>query len=114
MQILITKYFSQQAKNLKRKFPHLKEDLIKTLKLFVPENEIHIGKSIFKIRIKSQDLNKGKAGGLRSYVYLYRQKSLIIPTCIYFKSEQEGITEKILDFHFKKTLAEICEANFLA
>ncbi len=107
MQILITKYFSQQAKNLKRKFPHLKEDLIKNLKSFIPENEIHIKKSIFKIRIKSQDLNKGKSGGLRSYIYLYRQKSLIIPICIYFKSEQESITEKALDFHFKKTLEEI-------
>lgn len=107
MQILITEYFSRQARRLKTKFPHLKEDLIKNLKSFVPENEIHIGKSIFKIRIKSQDLNKGKSGGLRSYIYLYRQKNIIIPTCIYFKSEQESMTEKALDFHFKKTLEEI-------
>ncbi len=107
MQILITRYFLQQAKKLKRKFPHLKEDLIRNLKFFVPENEIHIGKSIFKIRIKSQDLNKGKSGGLRSYIYLYRQKSLIVPICIYFKSEQESMTERALDFHFKKTLEEI-------
>ncbi|OGJ41940.1 hypothetical protein A3B60_04240 [Candidatus Peregrinibacteria bacterium RIFCSPLOWO2_01_FULL_39_12] len=107
MQILITRYFLQQAKKLKRKFPHLKEDLIKNLESFVPGNEIHIKKSIFKIRIKSQDLNKGKSGGLRSYVYLYQQKNLIIPICIYFKSEQESITEKVLDFHSKKTLEEI-------
>lgn len=107
MQILITKYFLQHAKKLKRKFPHLKEDLIKNLKFFVPENEIHIGKSIFKIRIKSRDLNKGKSGGLRGYIYLYRQKKLIVPICIYFKSEQEDISEKALDFHFRKILEEI-------
>ena len=107
MQILITRYFIQQAKKLKRKFPRLREDIIKNLKSFVPENEIHIGKSIFKIRIKSRDLNKGKSGGLRSYIYLYGRKKLVIPICIYFKSDQETIAAEILDFHFKKTLEEI-------
>ncbi len=112
MQILITKYFSLQAKKLKRKFPRLKEDLIKNLQSFVPKNEIHIGKSIFKIRIKSRDLNKGKSGGLRSYIYLFRRKKLIIPICIYFKSDQEVIAAKVLDFHFKKTLEEIVTIIF--
>lgn len=107
MQILITQHFFQQAKRLKRKFPNLKNDLIKNLKSFVPKNEIHIGRSIFKVRIKSSDLDKGKSGGLRSYIYFFRQKKLIVPICIYFKSDQERVSEKALDFHFKKTLEEI-------
>lgn len=107
MKILITSYFLRQAKRLKKKFPNLKEDLIQKLNAFSPNHEVHIGKSIFKVRIKSQDLNKGKSGGLRSYIYLFRKKDLLVPICIYSKSEQETITQKELEFHFRMSLEEL-------
>lgn len=107
MKILITQYFLNQSKRLVKKFPHLKEDLIAKLNSFLPENEIHIGKSVYKIRIKSQDLDKGKSGGLRSYIYLYRKKELLVPICIYFKSEHEAIGSKELEFHLQRIVEEI-------
>lgn len=96
MKILITQYFLNQSKRLVKKFPHLKEDLIAKLNSFLPENEIHIGKSVYKIRI-----------GLRSYVYLYRKKELLVPICIYFKSEYEAIGSKELEFHLQRIVEEI-------
>lgn len=96
MKILITQYFLHQSKRLIKKFPHLKEDLIAKLDSFLPENEIHIGKSVYKIRI-----------GLRGYVYLYRKKELLVPICIYFKSEHETVSSKELEFHLQRIVEEI-------
>lgn len=107
--ILVTKHFFNQAKRLKKKLPHLNKDLIKSLKLFEPEKEIHIGRSIFKIRIKSTDLNKGKSGGLRGYIYLYTKKDLLVPICIYLKSEKESLSQNELEHHTGKILEELAE-----
>lgn len=109
MKVFITQHFLHQSKRLTKKLPHLKEDLIAKLNSFLPEKETHIGRSVYKIRIKSRDLNKGKSGGLRSYVYLYRKKDLIVPLCIYFKSEQEMVGEKELGFHLQRTAEEVVE-----
>ena len=107
MQIFFSNHFKKQIKKLQTKFPHVKDDLLKNLNAFVPANEIHIGKSIYKIRIKSRDLNKGKSGGLRSYTYLYRKRNLLAPLCIYFKSEQKSINQKELELHSQRTIEEI-------
>lgn len=110
MQIFFSNHFKKQIKKLQNKFPHIKNDLLKNLNAFVPANEIHIGKSIYKIRIKSRDLNKGKSGGLRSYIYLYRKRNLLAPLCIYFKSEQESINQKELEMHSRQTIEELFNA----
>ncbi len=107
MQIFFSNHFKKQIKKFQNKFPHIKKDLLQKTNTFNPENEIHVGKSIYKIRIKSSDLNKGKSGGLRSYIYLYRKRNLLAPVYIYFKSDQESLSQKELEFHFNKTTEEI-------
>ena len=67
-----------------------------------PENEVSIGKSIYKVRIGSSDMKKGKSGGFRAYVYLYRRKELLVPLCIYAKTEQVLISENELQYHVDK------------
>ena len=109
MNFLITNYFLKQAKKLKKKFPNLKSDLTQSLEAFQLKTNIHIGKSIYKIRINSQDLNKGKSSGLRSYIYLYSKKNLLIPLCIYSKSNKEFLSKPELEFHFTKTIQEISQ-----
>lgn len=107
MTILFTEYFKKQIKKLKKKFPHVKEDLLNVLEKLRIENEISIGRSIYKIRIRSRDMKKGKSGSFRCYIYLYRQKELLIPLSIYTKSEKEMLTENELTYHFGKTIEEV-------
>lgn len=76
------------------------------------ENEIYIGKAIYKIRVKSTDNNKGKSGGLRSYIYLYRKKDLLVPLCIYPKSAKENITENELKVYVDLAIQELAETIF--
>jgi hypothetical protein len=109
MQIFFSEHFKRQLKKLKKKYPHVKEDLLCVLDLFDPANEISIGRSIFKIRILSSDMKKGKSGGFRSYLYLFVKKDLLLPLCIYPKSETESITENELKYHFDQIIQDLIE-----
>jgi len=102
-----SKHFKQQLKQLLKKFPNLKEDLLKNLKKLNLNNEIHIDHSIYKIRIKSSDLKRGKSGGFRSYILVLKTKSLLIPLCIYSKSEKESLSDVELQYHVNQTSAEL-------
>lgn len=112
MQILFSEHFKKQLKKLKKKYPHVKDDLLNYLKKFDHNNEISIGRSIYKVRIASQDMNKGKSGGFRSYLYVYLKKDLLLPLCIYPKSETGSITENELKYHFDQTIQEILNGYY--
>ncbi|MBI2453897.1 hypothetical protein HYV58_01825 [Candidatus Peregrinibacteria bacterium] len=107
MPIFLTEHFKRQMKQLEKKFPHVKEDVFAVLKTLKIENEISIGRSIYKIRIGSRDMKRGKSGAFRSYIYLYRKKNFLVPLCIYVKSSQESLTENELHYHFAKAIEEL-------
>lgn len=107
MKPFFTEYFKKQLKNLKKKYPRVKEDFLEAMDKINPDNEISIGRSIYKIRIGSSDMKKGKSGGFRSYIYLYIKKDLLVPLCIYAKTEKETVSESELKYHFDKTIEEL-------
>lgn len=102
MKIYFTHHFKSQLKKLKKKYPKVNDDLLAALETINLEREIYIGKSIYKIRIKSRDQKKGKSGGFRAYIFLYRSKGGLIPLCIYPKTTKESITENELMYHLDK------------
>ncbi len=85
----------------------MKEDLLLATKNFDETRHISIGKSIFKVRIASTDMNKGKAGGFRSYMYMYRQKNMLVPLCIYAKANTSTISQIELKYHLDETTKEL-------
>lgn len=107
MSIFFSEHFKKQLKRLKKKYPQVKRDLLKIIEKFNPKNEISIGRSIYKIRIPSMDMHKGKSGGFRAYLYFYVRKDLLLPLCIYAKSEMETLTENQLQHHFDQTIQEV-------
>lgn len=107
MKVFFSKHFKRQLKTLKKKYPHVKDDLLGVIDSFNLRDEISIGRSIYKIRIPSTDMQKGKSGGFRSYIYLYVKKDLLLPLCIYPKSETETITDNELKHHFDQTIREM-------
>lgn len=54
-----------------------------------------IKNSLYKVRIKNSDKNRGKSGGYRVYYYIKSQENIYLLT-IYDKSEIESINEEIL------------------
>lgn len=109
MNIFFSNHFKRQLKRLMKKYPHVKEDLLNVIESFDATSKIHIGKSIYKIRIPSNDMQKGKSGGFRSYIYIYVRRSILLPLCIYPKSETESVTENELDYHFNATIKEVVD-----
>lgn len=94
-------------KKLKKKYPHIKEDFLGKLKGINFKEEIHIGRSIYKIRIKSSDQNKGKSGGFRSYMYFYVKRDMLVPLYIHAKSDLETLSENEIQHHFDKVNEEL-------
>jgi len=107
MKIFFSNFFKIQLKKLKKKFPSVKDDLLKQMEKLDLANEIHIGKSIYKVRIKSSDQPKGKSSGFRTYIYIYKKNNLLVPLCIYHKSTTESITSNELKYYFDKTIEEL-------
>ena len=89
--------FEKDVKKLKKKFPKIKTDLIElTNNLLVnPELGIHLGESIFKIRIPNSSIPTGKSGGFRIIIY-YKVNDTLYLVTMYSKTEQDNIlTEKL-------------------
>lgn len=107
MNIYFAEHFKAQLKRLMKKFPHVKEELLRVLEQIDLSREISIGQNVYKIRIGSTDMKKGKSGGFRSYVYFYRKKNLLAPLCIFAKSTQESISDQQLQYHVDKILEEL-------
>src|SRR3989304_8508985 len=99
MTIYFSDYFKRQLKRLMKKHPHAKEDLLDELDRLDLAQEISIGRGIYKARIKCSDMKKGKSAGFRVYLYCYRKKMLLVPMCMYAKSDQESVTENELKWH---------------
>lgn len=109
MYFFFSQHFKRQLKKLQKKFPHAKENLLYTIENTDIKNEVSIGQSIYKIRIKSTDLQKGQSGGFRLYTYFFVQKNLLAPLCIYAKSDKITISENELQYHCDKTIEEIVQ-----
>ncbi len=107
MKVFFAEHFKKQVVKLKNKYPYVKADLLDELDHFKPNDEIHIGRSIYKIRIGSSDMRKGKSGGFRSYIYLYLKKNLLVPLCIYAKNQKGDISENELQYHCDVVIEEL-------
>ena len=107
MKYLLTEHFKKQIRQLEKRFHNVKNDLQKSLAGLNVEDEVSIGKSIYKVRIKSSDLKTGKSGGFRSYIYLFRKNELLVPLCIYFKGDKENISSEELQYHFDESNREL-------
>lgn len=107
--IYFSEHFKRQLKKLKKKYPHIADDLLAIIEPFDLKKGISIGRSIFKIRIPSSDMQRGKSGGFRAYLYLYLKKELIAPLSIYPKSETESISENELRYHFEQITGELMQ-----
>ncbi|KKP39886.1 MAG: hypothetical protein UR28_C0004G0018 [Candidatus Peregrinibacteria bacterium GW2011_GWF2_33_10] len=109
MHILFPKHFLSQINKLEKKFKSIRRDVFDSLKIFNIEHSIHIGKNVYKIRISSSDINKGKSGAFRAYIYVKFSQQKLAPLCIYFKSERESITIHEIAYLLRKAKEEFLD-----
>jgi mRNA-degrading endonuclease RelE of RelBE toxin-antitoxin system len=91
--------FERQVKRLRKKYRYLKEDLT-TLRLVLLANPkageaipgLH--NKVYKLRLASSDIERGKSGGFRVIYYFIHSDRNIYLLTIYPKSEKENVQAK--------------------
>ncbi|MCK4764598.1 MAG: type II toxin-antitoxin system RelE/ParE family toxin [Candidatus Aminicenantes bacterium] len=92
--IIVTEKFSKNIKQLKKKYKKIKEDFDKCIALLEknPFAGTFLGKGLYKLRVKSSDISKGKSGGFRIIYYLITGDNTLYLLTIYPKSKIETIS----------------------
>lgn len=91
----ITAKFKRNLRILARKYRTIRNDIQPIIEQLqageLPGDHISgIGYTIFKLRVKNSDVQKGKSGGYRLIYYVKTSTKIILVT-IYSKSEHEDI-----------------------
>ena len=102
--IIPTEYFKQQVRNLQKSYPHIRHDLEELAKILRanPKAGKNLGKRIYKIRLKSSDVSKGKSSGYRVITYVVDKEQKIRLLTIYIKPKKATITDVELMWIMKK------------
>jgi mRNA-degrading endonuclease RelE of RelBE toxin-antitoxin system len=92
--IIPTPLFEKELKQLAKKYPSIKNDLISLAEMLqkYPHTGIPLGNNCYKIRIAITSKGKGKSGGARVITYVQITKTNIFLLAIYDKADMESIT----------------------
>ncbi len=96
--IIPTEYFKQQVRLLQKEYPHIRQDL-KELHRNLKENPKcgqSLGKKIYKIRLKSIDIPKGKRGGYRVITYVIDESKKVRLLTLYAKPKKSSVSDNEL------------------
>lgn len=96
IQIEVTAKFQHNLRILAKKYRNIRNDILPIIEQLqsgeLPGDRIAgVGHTIFKLRVKNSDIQKGKSGGYRIIYYVKTPTQIILIT-IYSKSEQEDIS----------------------
>ncbi len=94
--IIPSEYFKQQVRELIKVYPNIRRDL-KALSAMLKQNPKSgkpLGKKVYKIRLKSSDIAKGKRSGYRVITYVIDELQKIRLLTIYAKPRKANITDK--------------------
>ena len=100
MQTKYSQRFLKEAKNLRKKYRKIDEDILKIVNSIEKDKFTAIDRvkgfehlSIFKVRIKNSSSLAGKSGGFRIIYYAEVDKKLLYFLTIYSKSEKSDISK---------------------
>lgn len=94
--IIPTPEFQRNVKYLKKKYRHIVSEL-EEFNNIISDNPFYgeaikgLGGKVFKTRLASSDMGKGKSGGFRIIYYLAHHDKIIYLLTIYAKAYKENI-----------------------
>jgi len=111
MEIEYGEGFKRQLKRLARRYRQIKKDIDPIINALIagetPGDQVTgTDYTLYKVRAKNSDSNRGKSGGYRVIYYLKTNTHYTFVT-IYSKSDQEDIASDVLD----RMINEIKRAN---
>lgn len=106
-QPLILPHFRRQIKPFIKKYPHLKEAFVITLTNFVPLSRDALGHQLYKVRLRSKDIPRGKSKSFRLIVFVVEIERYVVPVVLYFKGDREAISLREINDHLAIILFEL-------
>ena len=106
-QFYITDFFKGQLKPYLKKHKDLLKSLIVALKRFDLDQLISLGEDLYKMRMSSPSLNKGKSGSFRVIIFIDHALNLIVPVTIYAKNRFSNLTKQELKRCLRRTIDEL-------
>ncbi|MDD2871753.1 MAG: hypothetical protein PHS49_07235 [Candidatus Gracilibacteria bacterium] len=102
MLFIIKEQFEKQLKNLSKKYKLLFDDFENFKLNFNIQDGKHLGKGIYKFRMKKSSIPVGKSGGFRIILFLKIEESKAMPFIIYSKTDIESITLNDIIYELEK------------
>jgi len=106
-QPIILPHFHRQIKDLAKKYRHLKAAVIRTLSNFDKREAVPLGGNVYKVRVRSADIAKGKSKSFRLLILVIGSDGYLVPIAIYFKGDQESLSKKEINTHLETILLEL-------
>lgn len=96
--------FLSEAKKLSKKYPSLKQDIVKLSKelSFNPATGTALGNNTYKVRMAISSKGKGKSGGARVITFVKIIAETVYLISVYDKSELSTISDKEIKERLKK------------
>lgn len=96
--VCFTFSFKRSLKRLKKKYPHVKEDIEEVVQLLVQFPDVGssipgYSHKIWKVRAKCRDIKKGKRAGYRVIYFWERGKEIIYLLFVYIKHEKADVSK---------------------
>ena|SRR3989338_8913976 len=113
-QVYLADHFLRQVKRYLRKYRSLNDDLIETLHCFTPDSAQYLGRKLYKVRLRSKDIPKGKNKSFRLILFVFEIKSTLVPVVLYFKGDRSDILAKEIEYHLEMILADIRQKKFIS
>lgn len=100
MEIDYTREFKRNLRQLSRRYRRIRSDVEPVIDELKAGNTLGdqisgIGYTVFKVRVKNSDNNKGKSGGYR-VIYYVKTATHITMVTLYSKSDQGDVEEDVL------------------
>jgi len=110
--VYLTETFRKSIKALKKKYPRVKDDVLGQIKTL--EKDPFAGdpipgwyKEVWKVRVASSDVKRGKRGGYR-IIYFWKAGELKVYLLVaYFKGEKREISKAEIETLLKKLTEEL-------
>lgn len=110
---IILPHFHRQLKRYTKKYRHLKEAVIESIENFRKDSSPHIGNNIYKLRLRTKDIPRGKSKSFRLLLLVIEEENYLVPLVIYFKGDKEDLTKKEINEHLEMILFETRMQKFL-
>ena len=96
VEVRFTPEFKRNLRSLSKKYRHIRSDVQPVIDQiqagkFVGDQIPRVKRTVFKVRVKNSDIQKGKRAGYR-FIYYLKTKTEVILVTIYSKLEQSDIS----------------------